>query len=72
MVIKLVVARHIDHRPAREPSFRPLHTSYTHTDIARQNHDIGIGCRRREVLELDVQVISDYDTLLGRRTLAAE
>ena len=61
MVIELVVTGHVDHRPVREPLFRPAQAFHTHADIARQDNDISIGCRRVEVLELDVQVVEDVE-----------
>jgi len=61
MVIELMVPRHIDHGPVREPVFRPTQAFYTHADITCQYHDIGVSRRRLEVLELDVQIIEDLD-----------
>jgi len=60
-MVELVVARNVDHRPVRKPRVRPVQASYTQTDITRQDHDVGIGYRRCEILELDVQVIEDME-----------
>ena len=61
VMVELMVAGHVDHRPVREPGFRPAQAFQADTDITGQDHDIGIGCRRLEVLEFDVQVIEDVE-----------
>ncbi len=59
VAIELVVARHVDHRPVREPVLCPVQASHPDPDITRQNHDVGIRCRWLEVSEFDVQIIQD-------------
>lgn len=62
VMVELVVPRHVDYRPIRESFLNPVQTAHPHTDIVRQNHDVGTGCQWREILELDVQVIQDVDS----------
>ena len=61
MAVEFVVARHVDHGPMREPLFRPVQASRPYPDIACQHHDVGIRCRRLEILELNVKIIQDVD-----------
>ncbi len=62
VMVELVVARHVDYRPVREAVYRPAQAIQAHANIARQDHHVGIGCRRREILELGVQVIQDVES----------
>jgi hypothetical protein len=61
VMVELMVTRYVDHRPVREPLPCPAQPFHPDADIARQDHYAGIGCRRREVFELDVQIIEDVE-----------
>ena len=56
VIIELMVSRHIDYRHSRIAASRPFDAAQPNTNIAGENHDIGVGFRRRKVGEFSMQV----------------